>query len=126
MRRFGHDDAGAAALEYAFVLPVMLAFAIGVMDLGRLVWMQVTLDRAVQAAARCASVNPTRCGGDPAIKSYAATSAWGMTVPASTFVVSRPACGVTVSATMSFKYFAPWPNAPSTLTSAACYPVSSP
>ena len=124
MKRFRRDDGGATALEYAFVLPALLGFAIGVMDLGRLVWTQVTLDRAVQAAARCASINPTKCGADPAIKSYAATSAWGMSVPASIFAVSRPVCGVTVSAATSFEYLAPWPGAPATVTSSACYPVS--
>ena len=122
MRGFRRDERGAAALEYAFVLPALFGFALGVMDLGRLVWMQVTLDRAVQAAARCASVNATLCGDEAAIKAYAVTAAWGMTVPTSIFAVSQPACGVKVQATSTFQYTVPWPLAPSTIKSAACYP----
>lgn len=116
------DERGAAALEYAFVLPALFGFALGVMDLGRLVWMQVTLDRAVQAAARCASINVTLCGTDAAIKSYAASQSWGTSVPTSAFEVSPLACGVKIQATMTFQYTVPWPLAPSTIKSAACYP----
>lgn len=124
MRRFWSDERGAAVIEYAYVLPVLLGFAVAVMDLGRLVWTEVTLDRAVQTAARCASVNATLCGVDAAVQSYAAGQAWGVSIPASSFEVTRPACGVTVSATMDFQYFVPWPSAPTTVTAAACYPLT--
>jgi Flp pilus assembly protein TadG len=124
MRRFARDDRGAAAIEYAFVLPALLGLAIGVMDLGRLVWTQVTLDRAVQAAARCAAVNATTCGSDANIKANASQGAWGMTVAASKFTVSRPACGVQVEAQVTFQYTVPWPAAPATVRSAACYPTA--
>ena len=80
--RLWREDRGAAAIEYAFVLPALLMFAFGIIDVGRLVWTQVTLDRAVQAAARCASVNSTTCGTDSAIQTYASGQAWGMSVPA--------------------------------------------
>jgi Flp pilus assembly protein TadG len=122
MRSLVRDELGAAAIEYAFVLPALFGFAIGVMDLGRLVWTQVTLDRAVQAAARCASVNATKCANDTAIQTYAASSAWGMTVPSSIFTTAQQSCGVKVQAQLTFRYTVPWPIAPSTVKSAACYP----
>jgi len=122
MSGFAREERGAAAIEYAFVLPALLAFALGVMDLGRLVWTQVTLDRAVQAAARCASVNATTCANDTAIKTYAAASAWGMTVPASIFTTAQQGCGVNVQAQLTFSYTVPWPVAPATVKSSACYP----
>ena len=95
MRRL--DDKGAAMLEYAVVLPIFLSFTIGVMDMSRLLWTQVTLDRAVQSAARCAAVNTTACGGAAAIQTFAAGEAWGVSVASSNFAVSYPSCGVTVS-----------------------------
>jgi len=124
MRNFANDERGAAALEYAFVLPALIGFAIAVMDLGRLVWTEVTLDRAVQVAARCASVNSTNCGTNAAIQSYAATSAWGLHTPASSFIVTRLTCGVSVRVQASFRYYVPWPKAPTPVTSQACYPLS--
>jgi Flp pilus assembly protein TadG len=123
MRCFLRDERGAAAIEYAFVLPALLGFALGVMDLGRLVWTEVTLDRAVQAAARCAVVNATTCGTDAGIQSYAAGQAWGMSVPTSSFTITRPACGVTVRAETSFAFTVPWPVNISSVQAAACYPV---
>ncbi len=121
MRRL--DDRGAAALEYAVVVPAFLTLSLGVMDLARLVWTQVTLDRTVQAAARCAVVNSTTCGSDAAIQTYATGQAWGLTTSTTNFTVSHPSCGVTVSAQLAFQFVVPWPTMTlSSLTASACYP----
>lgn len=34
---------GNVAIEYAFILPVMLLFTLGIMDTGRLLWTYITL-----------------------------------------------------------------------------------
>lgn len=124
MRRL--DDRGALSIEYAVLLPVFLSLVFGVMDLGRLVWTQVTLDRAVQAAARCAAINSTSCGTNSAVQTYATTQTWGLTTAASNFTVTHPSCGVTVSASLPFQLVVPWPGVNlSTLSATACYPVLS-
>src|SRR5436190_10000002 len=90
---------GTAAIEYAIVLPVLLVFVLGTMDTGRLLWTYVTLNRATEAAARCAAISAavptaTTCSTVALTQSYAANAAWGLTVPASAFTVSNPACGM--------------------------------
>lgn len=125
-RSLGPGDSGAAALEYAILLPVFLMLLLGGIDVSRALWMQVSLDRAVQAAARCASVTPTTCGSTAAIQAYAASQAWGVTVASSVFSVQAQACGVRVTAAAPFQFVTPWIAPPSgTLRSSACYPAIS-
>ena len=50
------DEDGAALVEYALVLPALLALAFGLMQLGGMAWTQEALNYAVQEAARCAVV----------------------------------------------------------------------
>jgi len=113
------ERSGATALEYAIILPVLLLFLLGIIDTGRLLWTYATLYRASEAAARCAAVNIASCGTASQIQNDAVAEAWGLNLPASTFTVSSPSCGVQVSAAYSFKYFTPG-FSPSTLTASAC------
>ena len=53
--------AGSVAIEYGLILPAMLLFTLGIMDAGRLVWTNMTLSWATDAAARCGAVNTTTC-----------------------------------------------------------------
>jgi hypothetical protein len=116
---------GAAAVEYAIVLPAFLMFVLGTFDCGRLIWTYATLSRAVQAAARCAVL---ACNTD--IPTYAAGQAWGLGLTSSAFTVTTPLCGKNVSGTLSFKFVIPWLYGTSpygsantlTVTTSACYP----
>jgi Flp pilus assembly protein TadG len=122
--RIRRDSRGATAVEYAIVLTALLLFCLGTMDVGRLMWDEITLDRAVQAAARCAVVNSTTCGATGAVQTYAASQTYGMTVSSSIFTVSSCAGGGTqVQATLAFHWVTPFigPN-PLTLVATACQP----
>ena len=55
------DAAGAVAIEYAIILPVLLILLLGVMDLGRLFWSYATVANAAQTAARCFAIKATAC-----------------------------------------------------------------
>ncbi len=121
--RLGADKAGATAIEYAIVLPALLLLLLGTVDVGRVFWVQVTLDRAVQAAARCAAVNANLCATTAQIQAYAASQAFGMTIAPSAFTPSTEACGQKVSARLAFSFIIPWLSAKdTTLTSSACHP----
>ena len=74
-RAASHCD-GNVAIEFGFILPVLLLFTLGIMDAGRLVWTYITLSRAADAAARCGAIDQT--GTCPNIPAYAATQAWGI------------------------------------------------
>jgi Flp pilus assembly protein TadG len=119
------DARGAVAIEYALLLPAFLLLTLGGMDAGRVMWTQITLDRAVQAAARCAVVDEDTCGNAADIRAYAAAQAWGMTVPVSAFTYESRACGAYVSATVDFGFVIPFISQRDVqLASSACYPVS--
>jgi Flp pilus assembly protein TadG len=119
-------ERGAAAIEFAIILPVLLLCVLGLIEFGRAIWTQATLDHAVQAAARCAAVDPLTCGTVAQIQQYATAKAPGLTLPASTFTVTtpRPACGVQVTASLAFDFLVPelLPYS-QTLNARACFPV---
>jgi Flp pilus assembly protein TadG len=119
---------GSAAIEYALILPAVLMFIFGLMDTGRLLWSYTTLSRAVEAAARCATINTTQCGTTAQIQAFAASEAWGMTIPASAFTAATDVCGIKVTGTYAFEFVMPGfdvvvPAGTITLTATACYPI---
>lgn len=54
-----HGDDGAAAVEMAIVLPVLLLIVFGIIDLGRLMNQQIQLTEAAREGARVGAVNGT-------------------------------------------------------------------
>ena len=54
--RFLRERDGVAAVEFAFVAPVMLMLTVGTIDVGRLVWTSSMLDHTAREATRMASV----------------------------------------------------------------------
>jgi len=68
-------------------------------------------------------VNKTVCGSDTAIKTYAASQVFGLTVPLSSFAVAQPACGVQVNASHEFRFIIGNFGAPAVpLQASACFP----
>jgi Flp pilus assembly protein TadG len=119
------------AVEYAFVLPILLLFVLGIMDTGRLIWTYATLNRAVEAAARCAAVDTATCGTAAQIQSYAVTQAYGLSIAAAAFTPTTVACGSRVAASFAFQFVIPWIGGSpygvsnsTTLNATACYPPS--
>lgn len=122
------QERGNVAIEYALILPVLIVFTFGLMDTGRLLWAVATLNRAAEAAARCAAINTTDCGTAAQIQTRAVAEAWGMTVAPSAFTISKPACGIQVDATYDFTFVTPGlgafvPLGTQTLNATACYPL---
>ena len=113
---------GTTALEYGLVAPVLFLFLIGIMDMGRLMWMYAGLYRGVEAAARCGAVDTATCGTTAEIQSVAAAAVWGATVSSPVFTVSTAAsCGVQVTASYSFQFYTPGFST-ITLAPSACFP----
>jgi Flp pilus assembly protein TadG len=120
---------GAAAIEYGLILPGVLLFVIGIIDVSRLLWTYTTLNRAVEAAARCGAIDIIDCGTTALVQNRGVTEAWGLNVTASAFTVSKPACGLQVVANYSFVFAIPAlvgasPLGTVTLGPTACYPIN--
>ena len=121
--RIWRDEQGASALEFAMLAPVFFLFIFGIIELGLMFWTQAGLQHAAEMAARCASINTKLCPNDKpdAITNYATQQAFGLTLPASTFTYSTPACGNQVNASYAFQ-FQGLDLGPLTLSAQACFP----
>lgn len=99
------DRRGNAAVEAAFVLPLLLLLLLGVVEVGRLAWARASLDFTVQEAARCAAVRTDLCGTPEATRQYAANRLAALDVPAAAFTVTpgQP-CGVRVRASYAYQF----------------------
>ena len=56
-RRIAGSDRGAAAVEFAIVLPLLLLIVFGVIDFGRMLYSQVTLTQAAREGSRLEALN---------------------------------------------------------------------
>ena len=137
---------GVTAIEFGLVLPVLLLFVFGLIDFGRAIWVQTTLNYAVEYAARCGAIDirttdSTRTcysnlATDPTqIKAYAVTQAYALSLSSSNFSVimgtssngnkcDSGEIGVQVKATYAFSYFFPvFAGHSGPFTATACYPT---
>jgi Flp pilus assembly protein TadG len=75
---------GATAAEFALVLPVVLLFLFGIIDVGRYMWTLNTAEKATQMGVRAAVVSTFVPGGLADIN-YGTTLGQGAVIPTSTF-----------------------------------------
>jgi Flp pilus assembly protein TadG len=99
------EDRGAAAVEFALLLPVLLFLVFGIIDFGRALNAQITLTQAAREGARMAAL------GEPNVVSGTQAAATGLS-PVNVTVTSCPAgagAGVNavVQATYSFSFVTP-------------------
>lgn len=65
-RRHARDEAGASLVEYTVVIALFLLVFFAILDFGRLGFNWVMTEKAMQRAARIATVRPPVCTGVPA------------------------------------------------------------
>ncbi|WP_239016693.1 TadE/TadG family type IV pilus assembly protein [Sphingorhabdus pulchriflava] len=88
IRRFPACQNGASAAEFALVLPILLLFLFGIIDIGRLMWTLNGAEKATQMGARAAIVSNYVPGG-LASKDYGADLGQGAAIPLSQFGAAR-------------------------------------
>ena len=121
---FSREADGNTAVEFGLLAPVFLLMFLGIIEFGRLLWTQSTLQHAVEAAARYAAINYPTCSSSSQTTSYAAAEVFGQTIPASDFTLTCTTCGTQVSATFSFTSVVPALVPYSvTLSAQSCYPT---
>lgn len=110
---FCRQRRGAAAAEFALVLPAFLFLTVGAINLSFLMYAVVSLHQATEAAARYASIQTTlgnTTGLDTAVSNYAVNHyqgpAAGATYACTPADCSASGCGhlVTGSSTYRFTY----------------------
>jgi len=124
IRRLIDCEQGATVIELAFAATAFLAMIFGVINVARVAWTLGSLHYAVEAAARCASVNSTSCGSASAIQTYALNAYYGESLTDNPFTYSASGCGHTVKVTaynysLAIPPFGTW-TIP--LSATACFP----
>jgi len=119
-RLFTRDERGVAAVEFAVVSPVFFLTLFGLGQAGLWLWADFSLQRAVNAAARCAVITPSTCAD---VASYAANNVVGLSVPSSAFSSTTATCGAQVTAAYEVPSFTSGLGLPiPTVHVSACYP----
>jgi Flp pilus assembly protein TadG len=106
------SDRGAAAVEFAIVMPVVLLLVCGIVDFGRMLNVQITLSAAAREGARWEALRlPTTTGVSTA--SRVATAAPGFAPTPTTAIVSScpaspsPTQNASVTATTTYSLLTP-------------------
>jgi TadE-like protein len=98
-RRRRSRDRGAAAVEAALVLPLLLMIIFGIIDFGRMLNAQIRVTEAAREAARAVSL-----GQSP----EPVTAALDITEPLSVSGCSGGAANATVEVTYEFEFVTPF------------------
>ena len=97
-RRKAPRDRGAAAVEFALLLPLLMLLVFGIVDFGRALNAQITLTQAAREGARLAAL------GEPNVVSSTQAAATGLN-PVNVTVTSCPAgAGAGVNAVVQVSY----------------------
>lgn len=101
--RLHNEDRGAAAVEFALVLPILVLIICGIVDFGRAYNANLALTHAAREAARIWAL-----GGTAAETSTAATTAAvGLTVTSVTTTTCAFGNPTTVTVTADFSFITP-------------------
>ncbi|MDQ4501870.1 pilus assembly protein [Sinomonas sp. ASV322] len=96
-----HRERGAAAVEFALVLPVLLVLVLGIIDFGRALSAQQTLTNAARVGARVMVLQNSPTAAIAAAQS--AASPLGA-LPASAFTISPSTCSSGAQVTFAVAY----------------------
>jgi len=92
--RFLRDTRGVTAVEFALTAPAFLLLLFGIAQVAMGLWASYALQHGVEAAARCATITPSKCGTIAAIQQFAVDQSYAFNVPRSAFTVDMSAtCG---------------------------------
>jgi Flp pilus assembly protein TadG len=99
--RAQHRERGAAAVEFALVLPALLLLVLGIIDFGRIFSAQQTLTYAARAGARVMVLQNSQSAAVTAAQNAASPLAQ---LPTSAFSVSPSACAPNTQVTFTVNY----------------------
>jgi Flp pilus assembly protein TadG len=98
-----HDsERGAAAVEFAILLPVLLTLVLGTIEFGRAYNAQITLTNAARDGVRVMAIAKDVVGARTAAKNAAAAVSSG--IPDSDIILSTTICPTGTQVTLTIKY----------------------
>ncbi|MBI5163715.1 MAG: pilus assembly protein [Magnetospirillum sp.] len=121
-RRWRLGERGSTAVEFALLMPVFLAFILGVIEFGRAMWTRSVMQFAVEQAARYALVRDTATAA--AIEEEMRANLIGLSQDSVVVVVSTAGSAVSITATNTFEFLVPQllPYGPLELTAGSRLP----
>ncbi len=106
LRRFARASEGAAAIEFAIILPVFVMFVMGIFEGGRMMWIRNSIQTATEEAGRFAMAHTTAT--DAELITQAADYFDSVSMDNPTFTVVRDTTGsmdfVTITGVYTFQY----------------------
>lgn len=101
MGRLWASTRGAAAVEFALILPVFFALLVGIVEFGRAMWTKQVMQFAVEEAARLSMADTTAT--QSAIAQRAVDNLAGIDPASVNVTATIEAAGVTVEASTDFQ-----------------------
>jgi Flp pilus assembly protein TadG len=103
VQQVSHDsERGAAAVEFAILLPLLLMLVLGTIEFGRAYNAQITLTNAARDGVRVMAIGNDPAGAKTAAKNAAASVS--STIPTSDITLSTNACSTGAQVTLTIKY----------------------
>ncbi len=106
LRRFARASDGAAAIEFAIIVPVFMMFCMGIIEGGRMLWIRNSIQTATEEAGRYAMAHTTATNAQ--LITHAADYFDSVGIDNPTFTVVRDTTGgmnfVTITGAYSFQY----------------------
>jgi Flp pilus assembly protein TadG len=115
-----HDTSASVAVEFAIVLPALVMLIVGTLYVGIAMYSIAGLHSAVEAAARCYSIDSNQCGSASAAESFGESHYYGVSTPA--FSAAVATCGHQVSASLTVALSTGIMNWNIPVSATACYP----
>jgi Flp pilus assembly protein TadG len=115
------DIQGASAIEFAIVGPIFLMLTVGMIYVCLMLFSMGSMQYAVEAGARCASVKTTICPDSTTTIAFARAAYYGP-VGAPTFTYANAPCGHSVSSSTNFALNIILTTLTVPLAATACYP----
>jgi Flp pilus assembly protein TadG len=96
------SERGAAAVEFAILLPLLLMLVLGTIEFGRAYNTQITLTNAARDGVRVMAINNDPTGARTAVRN--AASSVSSTIPDSNITISPAACTTDKQVTVTINY----------------------
>ena len=142
LSRLRRSRAGGAMVDFAQVLPPLLALTFAIIEYGRYFYAQEALEQTALAAARCMGIRQSSCASGGAYSASATqtfitntANGWGISVPTANQTLNNSAtCGgttgfsqvtITTTFTTAVPGILPFLDSGNTLTAVACFPNNS-